>query len=123
MKVIVADDSGLVRSLVKKAIAPLGYDSIPAVHGGQVMEILESSGSDIDAILMDWNMPTMDGFQALNQVKGDPRFNAIPVIMLTSESDEKKIKRAFDAGASGYVEKPFTAEELLENLKKIVDGS
>ena len=92
MNVIVADDSMVIRSIVKNIIAPLGHSPVQASHGGEVIEILEKTGSDVDLILMDWNMPTMDGFQALEKLKGDPRFSSIPVIMLTSESDNKKME-------------------------------
>ena len=120
MNIIVADDSFVVRSIVKKAIAHLGHQILQAVHGGEVIDILEKMGSEVDLILLDWNMPVMDGFQALETMKGDPRFSSIPVMMLTSESDEKKIQMAYDAGAAGYVEKPFTPEELVRNIEKAV---
>jgi two-component system chemotaxis response regulator CheY len=120
MNIIVADDSMVVRSVVTKVVTSLGHEPIQATHGGEVLDILEKMGKDISLILMDWNMPTMDGFQALQTLKNDQRFALIPVIMLTSESDDKKIKMAFDAGVSGYVEKPFTSEELIESLKKVI---
>ena len=123
MNVIIADDSMVIRSIVKNVITPLGHSPVQAAHGGEVIEILEKMGTEVDLILMDWNMPTMDGFQALEKIKGDPRFSSIPIIMLTSESDSKKVEMAYGAGAVGYVKKPFTAEELVENLGKVINES
>lgn len=123
MNVIIADDSKVVRSIVEKAIKPLGYSSFQAIHGGEAIEILEKMGGEVDLILMDWNMPVMDGFNALVKIKKDFRFSSIPIIMLTSESDDKKVKMAHDAGAAGYVKKPFTQDELLENIQQVISGS
>jgi len=120
MNVIIADDSMVVRSIVEKAMTPLGYRLFKAAHGGEVIEILEKVEADVGLILMDWNMPTMDGFQALVRIKADRRFFSIPVVMLTSESDDNKVKKAYDAGAAGYVKKPFTREELIENVQQVL---
>jgi two-component system chemotaxis response regulator CheY len=121
MNVIIADDSKVVRSIVEKAIKPLGYSSFQANHGGEAIEILEKMGEKIGLILMDWNMPVMDGFDALVKIKKDSRFSSIPIIMLTSESDNNKVKMATDAGAAAYVKKPFTQDELLENIKLVIN--
>ena len=120
MNVIVADDSVVVRTLVKKVLTGIGHQAIQAVHGGEVLECLEKADPQIDLILMDWNMPTMDGFEALKEIKGDQRFSSIPVIMLTSESDEKRINMAYDVGANGYLEKPFTPDELIAHIDKVM---
>lgn len=120
MNVIVADDSMVVRSIVTRAIKSLGHNPIPATHGGEAIDILENKGEPIGLILMDWNMPTMDGFEALKTIKSNTQFSSIPVVMLTSESDESRIQMAFDAGVNGYVEKPFTPEELIESLEKVI---
>ena len=120
MNVIIADDSRMVRSIIEKVIISLGYGLFQAVHGGEVIDILEKMDVEVGLILMDWNMPTMDGFQALVQIKKDRRFSSIPVIMLTSESDDNKIKMAYAAGAAGYVKKPFTRDELIENMQQVL---
>ena len=120
MNIIIADDSTVVRSIVAKVITSIGHQALHTAHGGEVIEMLEERGSEIDIILMDWNMPIMDGFEALQKIKADSRFSSIPVIMLTSESDEDKIKMAYDAGVTGYVEKPFTQDELVEYLEKVI---
>ncbi|MGB5157879.1 response regulator [Desulfobacterium sp. N47] len=123
MNVIIADDSKVVRSIVEKAIKTIGYSSFQAIHGGEAIEILEKMGGEIDLILMDWNMPVMDGFNALVNIKKNPKFSSIPVIMLTSESDDNKVKMAHDAGAAGYIRKPFTQDELLDNIQQVINES
>jgi len=118
MKVIVADDSMLTRKIVIKYLAPLGYETIQAANGGEVIKILNSEQSPPGLILMDWNMPVLDGYQVLQMLGKDDRYKGIPVIMLTSESDDTNRNQALDAGASGYITKPFTAEDLLQTINE-----
>ena len=120
MKAIVADDSMFIRRIISKIITPLGYELAEAANGQDVLDILDKDWQSIDLILMDWNMPTMDGFEALQAIKGDQRFSSIPVIMLTSESDEKRINMAYEVGANGYLEKPFTPDELIAHIEKVM---
>lgn len=121
MDVIIADDSMVVRSIVARAITPLGYRPLPAVNGKAAIEILEKSGNGVGLILMDWNMPVLDGIQALSEIKADRRFSSIPVIMLTSESDDNKVKQAFVSGAAAYVKKPFTPDELVQTIRGVLN--
>ena len=114
MKVIVADDSMLTRKIVVKYLEPLGYSMIQAANGGEVIEFLQSEQSLPDLILMDWNMPVLDGFQVLQMVGKDSRYREIPVIMLTSESDDTNRNQALEAGARGYITKPFTSDDLMQ---------
>jgi DNA-binding response OmpR family regulator len=112
MKVLVADDSMLTRKIVIKYLEPLGFEPFQAANGGAVIEMLNSGTLIPDLILMDWNMPVLDGFQVLQLLQKDHRYKVIPVIMLTSESDELNRTKAMNAGAKGYITKPFTAQDL-----------
>jgi two-component system chemotaxis response regulator CheY len=116
MKVIVADDSMLTRKIVIKYLEPLGYSAIQAANGGDVIKILNSEDPPPGLILMDWNMPVLDGYQVLQMLGKDDRYKAIPVIMLTSESDDTNRNQAMEAGASDYITKPFTAEDLVQAI-------
>lgn len=116
MKVIVADDSMLTRKIVLKYIAPLGFDFLEAGNGTEVIDILNRDPELPNLILMDWNMPELDGLEVLKYIQKDPRLQTIPVIMLTSESDEISMNIAMKAGARAYISKPFTAEELVETI-------
>jgi two-component system chemotaxis response regulator CheY len=118
MKVIVADDSMLTRKIVIKYLEPMGYSAIQAANGGEVIKILNSEEPLPGLILMDWNMPVLDGYQVLLMLAKDERYKTIPVIMLTSESDDANRVQALEAGASGYITKPFTAEDLVQTINE-----
>lgn len=120
MKVIVADDSMLTRKIVIKYLEPLGYTAIEAANGGEVISLLQTEPSLPELILMDWNMPVLDGFQVLQMLSKDNRYRDIPVIMLTSESDDTNRIQALEAGASGYVTKPFTSDDLVQAINDIL---
>ena len=120
MQVIIADDSMVVRTIVERVVNSLGYRSLKAANGREVIEILEKMGEEVALILLDWNMPILDGFKTLVKIKEDRRFASIPVIMLTSESEDQKIQKAFEAGVAGYVNKPFTNEELIESVQQVM---
>lgn len=120
MKIIVADDSMLTRKIVIKYLEPLGYSPVQAANGGEVIKILNSGEPLPDLILMDWNMPVLDGYQVLQMLGKDERYNKIPIIMLTSESDDTNRAQALAAGASGYITKPFTSEDLVQTINDIV---
>ena len=122
MKVIVADDSMLTRKIVVKYLEPLGYSMIQAANGGEVIEFLQSEQSLPDLILMDWNMPVLDGFQVLQMLGKDNRYREIPVIMLTSESDDTNRNQALEAGARGYITKPFTSDDLMQAVNDTLNG-
>jgi len=113
MKVIVADDSMLTRKIVVKYLEPLGYSLFQAANGGEVIKSLQTEQPLPDLILMDWNMPVLDGFQVLQMLGKDSRYREIPVIMLTSESDDTNRNQALEAGARGYITKPFTSDDLI----------
>ena len=112
MKILSVDDSKVMRKIIAKATAVLGYDVLEAANGQAAFDLLESSHSEIGLILLDWNMPEMDGLTFLAKVKADERFRHLPVMMVTSESDRTKMVQAIRAGASNYLTKPFTQEEL-----------
>ena len=120
MKVIIADDSMLTRKIVIKYIEHLGFDFFEAGNGKEVLGILNRDAVVPNMILMDWNMPEMDGLEVLKWIRKETRFKDIPVIMLTSESDEISMNTAMKAGASAYISKPFTADELVETIRKTI---
>lgn len=119
MKVIIADDSLVIRKIISKALNSLGYEALQATNGPEALEILNQAGT-ADLILLDWNMPLMDGFEVLTAIRNDNRFNAIPIIMVTTESEEENIAKAMESGANGYVTKPFTADDLTTKIREIL---
>lgn len=116
MKILSADDSMIMRRIIKGAVDVLGYDFIEAVDGNDAMEKIEANYEDLNLILLDWNMPGLDGFSVLLKVKADPRFNHIPVTMVTTETEKGKIAEAVKNGAINYVIKPFSQEDLITKI-------
>jgi two-component system, chemotaxis family, chemotaxis protein CheY len=120
MKAIVADDSRVMRSIIEKAMRSLGYEIIHAGNGQEVLEILEKERGEVDLILLDWNMPVLNGFTTLLRIRESPVYSEIPVLMVSTESEEEKMERALNAGARGYIPKPFTLESLASAIRKIL---
>ena len=115
--VLIVDDSRAVRMLLARALRAIGYDTLEASNGREAVEILEHERSIVRLVLADWNMPEMNGLDLVKHVRQDPQFDALPIIMVTSESDMDQITAALAAGATEYVMKPFTREILEEKLE------
>lgn len=111
-KILSVDDSATMRRIIGRAVAVLGFDFIEAENGVQAMELLPQHASDLDLIILDVNMPEMDGFETLSRIKADARFRDIPVMMVTTEADRSRVVQAIQAGAVNYVTKPFNQEDL-----------
>ena len=115
-KILVVDDTHGMVLLLSKYLEYLGYDEVlTAASANEAFKHLGAEGPTscaIDLILMDINMPGLDGIEACRRIKGDMGFNDVPVIMVTSEVDTEYLKQAFDAGAMDYITKPFNRLEL-----------
>jgi two-component system, chemotaxis family, chemotaxis protein CheY len=120
MKLIVADDSRLIRGIIDKAATSIGFEVIHAVNGKEALDLLAANGQDINLVLLDWNMPILNGIDALRDMRGNDRFKDIPVLMISTESEDDKIKEAVDAGAHGYLAKPFTANMLTHAIQQVL---
>ena len=118
MKVLIADDSQVMRMIIEKIVKSLGYETMHAGNGQEVLSVLEKTGGDIDLVLLDWNMPVLNGLEALTLIRKSNLFRSIPVFMVSTESEDDKIRQALNAGASGYISKPFTAEALAAVISK-----
>ena len=116
MKILTIDDSVTVRDIIRNAVEVLGYECIEAEDGAAGLEIVYKSDNDIALILLDWNMPIMDGLTFLKTIKAHPEYNSIPVTMVTSENEMSKIINAVSEGAKNYIIKPFTQEEILKKI-------
>jgi two-component system, chemotaxis family, chemotaxis protein CheY len=117
MKIIIADDSRVMRNIIENAIKPLGAETVHASNGQEVLDILEKQWEEVKLILLDWNMPVMNGLEVLEAVKMNSSYSNIPVMIVSTESEDDKMSRAFAAGAKGYISKPFTPERLLNLIK------
>jgi len=121
MKFLVVDDFETMRRVVRNLLKELGYTNVhEAKDGAEALEKLRSGG-DFEFVISDWNMPTMDGMSMLKTIRADTALAKLPVLMVTAEATKDNIITAAQAGASGYVVKPFTAATLQEKLGKAIE--
>jgi len=123
VKILAVDDVALIRKMMRRAVEALDGTLFEASNGIEAMAILKESAGNIDLILLDWNMPEMDGFEFLNHVKSNSKFKHIPVIMITTRNERDKIIKAIQAGASHYLVKPFTQQELAKRILECIGAS
>lgn len=116
MKILSVDDSKTIRNAVKSIVEVIGIEFFEAVDGLDALKVLEENNGDFNLILLDWEMPNINGYEFLQKVKNDKRFRSIPVIMLTSISEKEKMIDAIRAGAKQYITKPFSSETLLTKI-------
>ena len=121
IRALSVDDSSVMRKIVERARRQAGLDAL-VVHeagaGAEGLEVLKSK--PVDLILSDINMPTMDGLEFLRQIRAQNLAEGVPVVMITTESSEEHVKQAIQAGAQGYIRKPFTAEQVKERVLPLV---
>ena len=115
MRALVIDDSKAVRGLLKRELSHLGFEVFEAGNGQEGMNQLAELGP-VDVALVDWTMPVMDGLSFLKEVRSNPDYERVLVVMVTSESDPAQIFQALMAGADEYATKPITAAALAEKL-------
>jgi two-component system, chemotaxis family, chemotaxis protein CheY len=116
MKILTIDDSVTVREVIRNAVEVLGYECIEAENGAAGLEIVDQYSNEIALILLDWNMPIMDGLAFLKAIKANTEHNHIPVTMVTSENEMSKIISAVSEGAKNYIIKPFTQDEIMKKM-------
>jgi two-component system, chemotaxis family, chemotaxis protein CheY len=115
--ILIVDDSAALRKILQRVLRqaeiPLG-NLYEAGDGVQALEALKAN--PIDLVLSDINMPNMDGLQLLAQIKGNPQWQKVRVLMITTEGNHARVMEAVGLGAAGYVRKPFTADQIKERL-------
>ena len=116
MKLLIVDDSSSIRKIIKATADVLRMDTEEAEDGFEAMEVLAKHHDEIDLVLLDWNMPEMNGYDFLVEMKSNMDYKHIPVMMVTTEGQQSSIIAAVRAGASNYLTKPFTVEELEEKI-------
>ena len=117
MKIIIADDSRVMRNIIENAIKPLGLATIHTSNGQEVLDTLEKQREEIGLILLDWNMPVMNGLEVLEAIRKNDLYAHIPVLIVSTESEDEKVSKALAAGAQGYIPKPFTPDKLLNLIR------
>ena len=119
LKFLIVDDFSTMRRIVRGLLKEMGCQHIEEAEDG-VMALQALRNGRIDFVVSDINMPNMDGFELLTQIKQDPTLCHIPVLMVTAEARKEDIVRAAQIGAAGYIVKPFTKATLEEKLSKII---
>ncbi len=122
MKILVVDDSGIIRRAISKIAVNQGYKPIEAENGADGLAKLRKHGTDIGLVILDWNMPVMDGFELLTKIRSMQEYQHIPVVMATSDGAEEDVVKAIKAGADAYLVKPFTPEALSERIKSVLSN-
>lgn len=116
MRIMLVDDSATMRRIQRTQLAGLGItDIVEAANGQEAVDLMPAS-MPVDVILLDWNMPVMDGLAFLKRLRSDSAYQNVRVVMCTSESEKKKVIEALKEGATNYMVKPFTPEVLKEKL-------
>ena len=120
LKFLVVDDFSTMRRIVRNLLKELGYSNVDEAEDGAVA-LQKLKSAPYDFVVTDWNMPNMDGLALLQSIRRTPQLKHLPVLMVTAEAKKENIIAAAQAGASGYVVKPFTAATLAEKLDKIFE--
>lgn len=120
MKFLVVDDFSTMRRIVRNLLKELGFNNADEAEDG-VAALQKLRNSKFDFVVSDWNMPNMTGLELLKAIRADADLKHLPVLMVTAEAKKENIIEAAQAGASGYVVKPFTAATLEEKLNKIFE--
>lgn len=121
-KILSIDDSSTTRKIIKKPVEELGYEFLEAQDGANGLVVLEQHSADICLVLLDWNMPGMNGITFLENVRASDKFQGIPIIMVTTEAEKSNVVKALKLGVKNYILKPFTSDELTLKIKQCLGG-
>ncbi|WP_027358248.1 response regulator [Desulforegula conservatrix] len=116
--ILTADDSNSVRQMINFTLKQAGYDIIEAVDGKDALLKIKSCA--VNMLITDLNMPNLDGIELIRRVRAIPEYKFVPIIMLTTESQADKKMAGKEAGATGWIVKPFNPEQLIAVVKKVI---
>ncbi|RUO98738.1 response regulator [Hyphomicrobium sp.] len=115
--ILTIDDSRTMRDMLRMALVEAGFNVLQAEDGVHGLEVLQTAMPDV--IVTDINMPKMDGFGVIEAVRKDPKYRRVPILVLTTESDAAKKMRAKEAGATGWIVKPFEPTKLIAAIRRV----
>ena|SRR2546423_10681893 len=114
MRALVVDDSSTIRAILTLYLKKMDMEVIEAADAYEALQRLKEGPFDL--VLVDWNMPEMDGIDLIRQIRKVPAYDAVPVVMVTTNSESEHLGTAMDAGANEYIQKPCTLGTLREKL-------
>ncbi len=117
-KVLIVDDSEFVRSYHSYILEQAQFDVVTAIDGSEGLEKLYAC--EFDLVLSDINMSNMDGYEFIRRVRTDARYDSLPIIIVSTESESREKSRGFEAGATLYLVKPCTPEMMVENIRMVL---
>ncbi len=115
MRALVVDDSRSMRMILGKTLKEIGFQVTEAGHGEEALARL-NQGEEVDLMLVDWNMPVMNGYELVRAVRANALLSSVRIMMVTTETSMSQLEQALAAGANEYLMKPFTKELLVEKL-------
>ncbi len=115
MRALIVDDSRATRTIIKKMLSEVGFEVFEAADGVEALKRLKEMDQP-DVLLVDWNMPEMNGYDLVCAVRGDAQYDKVPLMMVTSETELGQMAKALAAGANEYVMKPFNKDVITEKL-------
>jgi len=118
MRALIVDDSRPIRRIEAEILRDLGFETTDACNGKQALDRLQD-GPLPDVVLVDWNMPEMDGLEFIKAVRRDSRYSGLVLLMVTTETETDQMLRALSAGADEYLMKPFQKESLVQKLQLV----
>jgi two-component system chemotaxis response regulator CheY len=116
--ILTVDDSASMRQMVKLTLSGAGYSVMEAVDGRDALA--KAKGGGIHMVLTDLNMPNLDGLSLIRELRTMPTFRGVPIVFLTTESDDAKKREAKAAGATAWITKPFQQNQLLEVVRRVM---
>ena len=124
IRTLIVDDSAVMRKIVERALRQAGLDPLVVYEAGSGTEGLDVlRARQVELIVSDINMPSMDGLEFLRQLRAQNLAPGVPVVMITTESSEEHVRQAIQAGAQGYIRKPFTAEQVKERVLPLLHAA
>ncbi|HEY3742183.1 MAG TPA: response regulator [Bryobacteraceae bacterium] len=118
-KALVVDDSRAIRMILGRTLRELGYEVGEAGDGKEALEMLEKDAAQYRLVLVDWNMPVMNGLELLESLRAREKFSSLLIVMVTTETELGHMALALEAGANEYVMKPFTKDILVSKLEMV----
>ncbi len=117
-KILSVDDSSTMRKIVQSGVEDMNYGFLEASDGKEALLVLAKEYTTIKLILLDWNMPGMNGIEFLTELRKYNVYKSIPVVMVTTQGEKSNIVKAIQAGASNYLLKPFSKDDLMKKIEQ-----